>query len=534
MQWTKKALILGLFLAPALSVAGKELRIPPVPCSTAWGPTPEDYLYNHSIDGNYETYLQRLGHNRTERLSCRKAWTLLVYMSVTSDLAPYAVADQLEMELPTAGSGVRTDIIVQVNNIRSRQSQRLHMFKNANATEKPLTKKEVLQLLENQIFSPIVSRFPKDMSESEGDRLKAFIKWGMENYPAEHYGLVIWGHGQAWKGVDTNSDSGVKRRFGKAAVITQKELDLPNIRDVLKTTKKLRSTPIELLITDTCLMHSMEDMTELSKYIQYGCGSPGIQSSAGNQYGDLICRLNNKDYCDVKNTLLSHMEKSGIASEDTDFSEPHLVSALVPFLYKLSFDPKTGSQTHIDPLACEDLIECTVSAKHLYWSLVPSLNDLGNALIRYIKENPDLEQDRWMDVRLAMKKEKDPFPGGTQDLGGFLKHLNTLIFEKSEEAPSPARDSLKKALVTSRDALNYTVVLAVFGTKYPQFDTSTEFGPRGLAIWLPQTYQDYRAQIADISNSKLYLSGMDEQNPGWAKWMELMYPDPAIQPWMIQ
>ncbi|MEK7810288.1 MAG: clostripain-related cysteine peptidase, partial [Pseudomonadota bacterium] len=36
--------------------------------------------------------------------------------------------------------------------------------------------------------------------------LNDFIRWGVKNYPADHYLLVLWNHGQGWDDTDIYAD----------------------------------------------------------------------------------------------------------------------------------------------------------------------------------------------------------------------------------------------------------------------------------------------------------------------------------------
>src|SRR5205823_2790080 len=117
--------------------------------------------------------------------------------------------------------------------------------------------------------------------------------------------------------------------------------------------------------------------------------------------------------------------------DDLSSQEPRAISALFPYLYWKSFDPQTGSQRQMDTEASASLIGSSISVDALQSSLLPSLNLLGNTLIQYIQENSGQEQDRWMEVRLAMKKEKDPYLGDTQDLGIFLSTFESSLFKNN-------------------------------------------------------------------------------------------------------
>ncbi|MFP4497931.1 MAG: clostripain-related cysteine peptidase [Vulcanimicrobiota bacterium] len=53
---------------------------------------------------------------------------------------------------------------------------------------------------ENNIFASPVVEYKGDANMMHPDNLRDFVSWGMKNYPARHYCLVMMGHGNAWAG----------------------------------------------------------------------------------------------------------------------------------------------------------------------------------------------------------------------------------------------------------------------------------------------------------------------------------------------
>jgi len=47
---------------------------------------------------------------------------------------------------------------------------------------------------------------PGESNSGSLDALIDFIKWGIKNYPAERYALILWNHGGGWADEDIYAD----------------------------------------------------------------------------------------------------------------------------------------------------------------------------------------------------------------------------------------------------------------------------------------------------------------------------------------
>jgi uncharacterized protein (UPF0147 family) len=110
------------------------------------------------------------------------------------------------------------------------------------AFEEPLKDKAVYG-------SKPVEVLPEGTKMGDPESLKDFVAWGMKNYPAEHYIVVVTGHGGAWIGAlemsPTAMDKAIKGGVEKASQETgeQKKLDA--------------------LIFNSCYMGNMESAYEM-------------------------------------------------------------------------------------------------------------------------------------------------------------------------------------------------------------------------------------------------------------------------------
>jgi hypothetical protein len=117
----------------------------------------------------------------------RAQWTVLVYMNGHNNLEDDIPVNFRQMA--AVGSTAQVNIIAQV-------------AKLGNGTGGQPWRDKVFRyrISQNMMFSPttaIATLGRTDMGDPA--TLKDFLKWGATNYPADHYMLVMWGHGQGYR-----------------------------------------------------------------------------------------------------------------------------------------------------------------------------------------------------------------------------------------------------------------------------------------------------------------------------------------------
>jgi len=108
-----------------------------------------------------------------------KQWTMLVYLAGDNNLDQEGIKDMAEMA--KVGSTPDVDAVVQFDRAGKKAvTARYHVSKGGGCVEKD----RVMVLPETNTGDPQV--------------LIDFIAWGIQNYPAQHYLLVVWNHGSGW------------------------------------------------------------------------------------------------------------------------------------------------------------------------------------------------------------------------------------------------------------------------------------------------------------------------------------------------
>lgn len=105
-------------------------------------------------------------------------WTIMVYLAGDNNLDDAGVVDLGEMK--TVGTTGQIAVLAQFDRAGAKQATVRYCLKNGT----PLAKDAVLSLGETNTGDPNV--------------LEEFVTWGITNYPADHYLVVLWNHGAGW------------------------------------------------------------------------------------------------------------------------------------------------------------------------------------------------------------------------------------------------------------------------------------------------------------------------------------------------
>ena len=117
---------------------------------------------------------------------------------------------------------------------------------------------------------------------SDPEVLKAFINYGVENYPAEQYDLILWDHGGGpTSGYGMDEHSGTLMSFAEL-------IDVFSDNRVTEDGGKF-----DIINFDACLMNSIELTLAFAPYTDYYIASPELVPGDGEQYKGWLDMLGN-------------------------------------------------------------------------------------------------------------------------------------------------------------------------------------------------------------------------------------------------
>ena len=245
-------------------------------------------------------------------------WTWLIYMAGDNNLEGAGRDDLAEMK--QVGSTADVNIIVQFDT-EENQTTRYRVEKK---------KARVLQQLPG-----VDCGDPKVLTE--------FIKWGTQNYPANHYLVDVWNHGGGWENLpaDYNYDAIRAAKPSRAAKLNRLKRAL--FRTTVKKIHKRRANDraiaidcgshdyldnqelrngiynalpqgnkFDILGCDACLMNMLEIAYEMKDTACYMVGSEETEPGAGWPYTAILKQLVAKPTmspADVAKTIVAEYGK---------------------------------------------------------------------------------------------------------------------------------------------------------------------------------------------------------------------------------
>ena len=208
-------------------------------------------------------------------------WTVLVYLNADNNLETCGINDLIEMA--SVGSDENVNIVVQFDRAESYDSR----YGDWTTTKRFYVAEGMDPTPENAL---------SDLGEMDmGDpgTLADFGAWGVANYPAENYMLIVWDHGDGWyekaKGdlfrAVCNDESS-----GNAIGVADGELNsaLSQIKDSL-------GRKLDIIDFDCCLMGMAEVMYECKDYFDIMIGSEATVPCDGLPYDKWLGSLVNSN-----------------------------------------------------------------------------------------------------------------------------------------------------------------------------------------------------------------------------------------------
>jgi len=196
-------------------------------------------------------------------------WTVMIYLDADNELIPWALTDIEEMQ--EVGSTQNVTVILQYD-------------KEGATTKRYKVEKGVLTLIQDM----------GELDMSDPDTIQNFVTYSVSNNPADHYALILWDHGQGWKGrtvaggstksMFNDYDNGIYNSFLSNYYIAQ----------ALANAQSATGVKLDILGIDACEMSVIEAAYEFKGVADILVGSQELLSVWGWDYDDLLKRLTNK------------------------------------------------------------------------------------------------------------------------------------------------------------------------------------------------------------------------------------------------
>jgi hypothetical protein len=263
----------------------------------------------------------------------------MVYMAGDNNLDPEGVQDLKEMK--KVGSTDKLNIIAQFDRAQGHVARRYYLRKGGIVTGDAVAS-----------LGAVNTGDPKFLYD--------FIQWGIKNYPADHYLLVLWNHGQGWDDTDLFAAERFRslRRLAtgrvrhavfrtpvrlamerakteadyRAILIDDNAkdfLDNQEMEKVLADTALLLNRKLDILGMDACLMSMAEVGYQICQSADFTVGSEQTEPVAGWPYDRVLGALaRNSEMTSrdlsmliVEKYLESYTEADGVTCSACDLSK---------------------------------------------------------------------------------------------------------------------------------------------------------------------------------------------------------------------
>jgi len=365
-------------------------------------------------------------------------WTVLVYLNGKNNLEPFGLENFEDMA--KVGSTDAVNLLVEMG-------RPLQHYTNRYDAWSGVLRFRVTKGMEPTVGNALQNLGSPDMGSPE--TLKNFIRWGMSEFPADHYFIIVWNHGQGYRfqltaDRDTRakashdltvvSEAGQDIVGGYRAVSSDDDtgnlLYNSDIQAVLDNT--FPNKGLDLVGYDACLMGMVETAYAFRKSTKYMIASEELEPGAGWDYLQFM-------------QLLTQTPKSS-ASE---------VGKMVIDSYQNKYRDRTFTTLSLIDL---DHIE-TFGTKL-------------STLSKYFLDHIDTLKPTLQQARQQVKSYGYP--------DAPLISIDVLYFLANLDAISP--DQNVKRQIQELQDLSHSLIVRNYASKIRQGD----YGSKGIAIYFPQ------------------------------------------------
>jgi hypothetical protein len=212
-------------------------------------------------------------------------WTILIYADADDQVLEQDIFTDIN-EAERVGSSDNVKIVAQ-----------LDRFQGGYSGDGNVTGTRRYLITQDNDLNRIGSSVVQDVGEADMADPRTFVdfvKWGMQNYPADKYALILSDHGMGWPGgwSDPTSRTGPDRDFPLSRAMPHDMLWLQEVEAALATIRaETGLDKFELVGMDACLMSHLEVYTMLADHARYAVASQETEPALGWAYAAFLAPL---------------------------------------------------------------------------------------------------------------------------------------------------------------------------------------------------------------------------------------------------
>ena len=232
--------------------------------------------------------------------SDKAAYTVMLYicgstLEYDKGVVGAASADIAEI-LSVANQPSNVNILIETGGAKGWQNSSI----NKNYIQRFYVKNKKLNFVEN---AGSYTSTTNKANMGESSTLESYLTWGINNYPAEKYALVLWNHGGAVSGVCSDEYNLNQYNLGDMLITSEVATALKN------TFAKTSASKLEWIGYDACIMNYLDNASVMADYCNYLVASQELENGDGWDYTGWVPTLYSSPKGDTT-TLLNKICKS--------------------------------------------------------------------------------------------------------------------------------------------------------------------------------------------------------------------------------
>ena len=346
----------------------------------------------------------------TSYLILKTKWTFMVYMDGDNSLNSYVNDDALEME--QVGSSSDVNVIIQADRLYA-PAYRYFV--------KPGSVEELQSLGEPDMGDP--------------NTLESFLNWAIENFPADHYFLVLWNHGGGFKRLTgvlgKRTSSRIELLSGDIAIdetSSNDALTIPELREALEDITRKLGQKIDIIGMDACLMAMIEVAYDIKDTASYLIASENTEPGPGWPYDKVLEVLVSNPDIDPKDLAIQVVKKY-IQSYPSSYWEATQSAIDLSKVGNLTQSLNSLTQNLLNAINQGNTTLKNAFQTTIYNS-VQRFDDLGSYGITL--------EDSYVDLYDLLRLVKKNFPSLSQDVLNVEKVYNSTILASNNTGPPVA------------------------------------------------------------------------------------------------
>jgi hypothetical protein len=198
-----------------------------------------------------------------------KPWTVMVYM----------VGSTLEKKAQDTFANASKDLLEMLAGSRSITPNPINVVVTTGGSSRfgwTTVKRSLIR--DGQLYI-LEDLGPQPLSDPQ--TLSDFVLWAKDQFPAQHYALVLWNHGGGTQGI--GQDTALQQNA--------KMMSLGQLHEAYQTIRENLSQPLEMVLYDACLMSSIEVAEVTATVAKVMTASAEIEPPHGLNYEHLLSSL---------------------------------------------------------------------------------------------------------------------------------------------------------------------------------------------------------------------------------------------------